>query len=132
MLFDEPLLILLRCALNVFQRDDHLCGVDFFDANKYPTIDFASTSIDEVGESQFIILGDLTMHGVTKAVSIPLDLAGIQEDMYGNIRAGLEGGRRLDRREWGISWNSPLDTGGVMISEKLSLEFEISLIKEQS
>ena len=75
-------------------------------------------------------MGELSMHGVTKPVSIPLDLTGINQDSFGNIRAGLEGGRRIDRKDWGITWNAALDAGGVMVSEKISLEFELSLVKE--
>lgn len=110
-------------------RDSHLRNGDFFDAANYPTIDFVSTSIDEVDSNQFIVVGALTMRGVTRAVSIPLDLTGVHEDSFGNVRAGLEGGRRIDRKQWGISWNANLDAGGVMISDKISLEFELSLLK---
>lgn len=72
-------------------RDSHLHNGDFFDAANYPTIDFVSTSIDEVDSHQFIVVGALTMRGVTRTVSIPLDLTGVHEDSFGNIPAGLEG-----------------------------------------
>lgn len=111
------------------QRDSHLRDNDFFDVRRYPTIEFVSTSIDEVDDNQFIAVGDLTMRGVTRPVSIPLDLTGIHQDAFGNIRAGLEGGRRINRKDWGITWNEALDAGGVMVSEKISLEFELSLVK---
>lgn len=112
------------------QRDEHLRNNDFFDVARYPTIEFVSASIDEVDDNQFIAMGELSMHGVTKPVSIPLDLTGINQDSFGIIRAGLEGGRRIDRKDWGITWNAALDAGGVMVSEKISLEFELSLVKE--
>lgn len=111
------------------QRDEHLHNADFFDTKSYPTIEFISTSIDEVDDNQFIATGELSMRGVTKPISIPLDLTGIHVDTFGNIRAGLEGGRRINRKDWGITWNETLDAGGVMISEKISLEFELSLVK---
>ena len=113
------------------QRDQHLRSADFFDAENYPEIVFRSTGVDEVDESQFIISGDLVIRGITRPVTIPMELLGIDTDHTGGLRAGLEGGRRIDRKDWGVSWNTPLDSGGVLVSDKISLEFELSLIKEQ-
>ncbi|GGH62036.1 YceI family protein [Rothia aerolata] len=113
------------------QRDEHLRNADFFNSKEFPTIEFVSTTIDEVDSGQFIVVGNLTMRGVTKSVSLPLEVTGIGEDSSGQIRAGLEGNRRIDRKEWGISWNEKLDNGGVMVSDKISLEFELSLLKVQ-
>lgn len=113
------------------KRDQHLLSADFFDQEKYPTIEFVSTTIDEVDQDQFIVVGDLTIRGITRPVSIPLDLSGVHVDSFGITRAGLEGGRRIDRREWGMRWNSPLDSGGVMVSDKISLEFELSMTKAE-
>lgn len=112
-------------------RDAHLRGADFFDVEQYPTMEFVSESIDEVDSNQYIVYGDLTIRGITKSVSIPLEITGMGEDSFGNLRAGLEGNRRIDRKEWGIVWNETLDAGGVMISDKISLEFELSLVKNK-
>lgn len=113
------------------QRDEHLRSVDFFDVEKYPEIRFVSTTIDEVEERNFMVVGDLTIKDVTKQVAIPIELLGIQRDPMGNLRAGFEATRRLNRRDFGLHWNMPLDAGGVLVSEKVTLEFEISAIKQE-
>lgn len=113
------------------QRDAHLRSADFFDAQQHPTIEFDSTAVDEVDENQFIVTGELTIRGITRTISVPLELLGVDTDPFGQLRAGLEGSRRIDRKDWGVSWNTPLDSGGVLVSDKISLEFELSLIKEQ-
>ena len=114
------------------QRDEHLRSIDFFDAERYPDIRFISSTIDEVEEGNFMVVGDLTIKEVTKQVAIPIALLGVQRDPMGNLRAGFEATRRLNRRDFGLHWNMPLDTGGVLVSEKVSLEFEISAIKQES
>lgn len=110
-------------------RDTHLRSADFFDVDAYPEIRFVSSAIDEVDEGSYIVTGDLTMRAMTKTVSIPLELIGVESDPDGNVRAGLEGSRRIDRKDWGVTWNTKLDSGGVLVSDKITLEFELSLIK---
>ncbi|KAB1654329.1 YceI family protein [Pseudoclavibacter chungangensis] len=112
------------------QRDEHLRSSDFFDVENHPEMVFESDDLEEIGEQQFIVRGTLSIHGITRALSVPLELTGIETDPFGNVRAGLEGSRRIDRRDWGVEWNTPLDSGGLLVSEKISLEFELSLIKE--
>ena len=112
------------------QRDAHLRSADFFDAQQHPTIEFDSTAVDEVDENQFIVTGELTIRGVTRTISVPLELLCVDTDPFGQLRAGLEGSRRIDRKDWGVSWNTPLDSGGVLVSDKITLEFELSLVKE--
>ncbi|SMX93787.1 YceI family protein [Brevibacterium antiquum] len=110
-------------------RDTHLRSADFFDVDAYPEIRFVSSAIDEVDEGSYIVTGDLTIRAMTKTVSIPLELIGVESDPDGNVRAGLEGSRRIDRKDWGVTWNTKLDSGGVLVSDKITLEFELSLIK---
>lgn len=110
-------------------RDRHLLSEDFFDVVNHPEITFVSTGVDEVGENSFIVTGDLTIRGITKSVAIPLELLGVDKDPTGAVRAGLEGSRRIDRRDWDVRWNTPLDSGGVLVSDRITLEFELSLIK---
>lgn len=112
------------------QRDEHLRSADFFDVETHPEMTFASTRIEEVDEDAYMVTGDLTIRDTTRSVGIPLRLIGIDTDPFGNERAGFEGTRRLDRREWGITWNTPLDSGGLLVSDKIQLEFELSLIKQ--
>src|SRR6478736_5852158 len=111
------------------QRDDHLRSGDFFDAEKWPEIRFESTRIEEVEDNAYMVSGDLTIRDVTKPVTIPIELVGVQTDAQGALRAGFEGSRRINRRDFGLEWNMPLDAGGVLVSEKISLEFEISAVK---
>ena len=112
------------------QRDAHLRSADFFDAQQHPTIEFNSTAVDEVDENQLIVTGELTIRGITRTISVPLELLGVDTDPFGQLRAGLEGSRRIDRKDWGVSWNTPLDSGGVLVSDKITLEFELSLVKD--
>src|SRR5699024_3617740 len=110
-------------------RDEHLRSADFFDVETYPEIRFVSSAIDEVDEGSYIVTGELTIRDMSKTVSIPLELIGVESDPFGNLRAGLEGSRRIDRKDWGVTWNTKLDSGGVLVSDKITLEFELSLIK---
>lgn len=111
-------------------RDNHLRTNDFFDAPTHPYITFVGNNVDQVDENSFIISGDLTIRGVTKPITVPLELTGIQKDQNGDVRAGFEGSRRIDRRDYGLEWNVPLDQGGVLVSERISLEFELSAVKQ--
>lgn len=113
-------------------RDNHLRSGDFFDVETFPEMVFVSTAVDEVEENSFIVTGDLTIRDVTRQISIPLELLGLETDPFGNQRAGFEGSRRIDRKEFGVSWNTPLDSGGVLVGDKVTLEFELSLVKRRS
>jgi polyisoprenoid-binding protein YceI len=111
------------------QRDGHLRTNDFLDIEKFPTITFASTAIKHVGGNDFEVTGDLTVKGITKSVVLPLEYQGAATDPYGNQRIGFEGSVAINRSDYGVSFNAALETGGVLVSEKITLEFEISAIK---
>lgn len=111
-------------------RDQHLRTNDFFDAPTYPNIVFRSTRIDQVDENSFIVNGELTIKDTTREIAVPMEFTGVETDPFGNLRAGFEGSRRIDRRDYGVNWNKALDSGGVLVSERVLLEFEISVIKE--
>ena len=111
-------------------RDDHLRTNDFFDVATYPTASFASTGVTVVDDSTFELAGDLTIKGVTKPVTVTFETTGTATDPYGNLRAGFEGRATINRKDWGISWNAALEAGGVMVSEKIQLEFDISAIRQ--
>jgi polyisoprenoid-binding protein YceI len=111
------------------QRDDHLRSPDFFDVEQWPEITFVSTNIDQIEENDFAVSGDLTIRDVTRQVMVPITLVGVEKDAFGNVRAGFEGSRRINRRDFGLEWNMPLDSGGVLVSERITLEFEISAIR---
>jgi len=111
------------------QRDDHLRTNDFLDAATYPEITFVSTSIRHDGGDDFEVTGDLTIRGVTKSISLPLEFQGSATDPFGNARVGFEGSVVINRKDWGVNWNAALEAGGVLVSEKVTLEFEISAVK---
>jgi polyisoprenoid-binding protein YceI len=111
------------------QRDGHLRSNDFLAMDEYPTITFSSTGVKATGESSFELTGDLTIKGVTKPVTVPFEFEGAATDPFGNLRAGFEGAITVNRKDYGITWNAALETGGVLVSDKIVLEFEVSAIK---
>jgi polyisoprenoid-binding protein YceI len=111
------------------QRDEHLRTNDFLDAQTYPTITFTSTSISHEGGNDFVVTGDLTIKDVTRPISLPLEFQGAAKDPFGNDRIGFEGSVAVNRKDWGVTWNAALETGGVLVGEKVTLEFEISAIR---
>ncbi|MGB8650366.1 MAG: YceI family protein [Mycobacteriales bacterium] len=111
------------------QRDEHLRTNDFFDAPSFPTGTFVSTSVKQTGDDTFEMTGDLTLKDVTHPVTIEWEHTGTARDPYGNLRAGFEGRATLNRKDWGITYNAALETGGVLISEKINLEFDVSAVK---
>ena len=108
-------------------RDGHLSSADFFDVETYPELTFVSTSVARDGD-EWTISGDLTIKGVTKPVSIEFEQTGSAQDPFGNVRVGFEGDVTVNRKDWGLTWNAALETGGVLVSEKVTLEFDISAI----
>ncbi|MDT4923386.1 MAG: hypothetical protein QOG01_1099 [Pseudonocardiales bacterium] len=111
------------------QRDGHLRTNDFLDVEKYPTITFTSTAITHEGGDDFQVTGDLTIKDVTKSIVIPLEFTGAATDPFGNDRIGFEGSLQILRSDFGITYNAALEAGGVLVSDKITLEFEISAIK---
>ena len=111
-------------------RDAHLRGNDFFDMENYPEIRFASTAIEPVGEATYRVTGDLTIKDVTKPVTFDLEFTGAVVDPFGNQRMGLEGSVTVDRKDWGVNFNATMEAGGLLVSEKVLLEFEVSAIKK--
>jgi polyisoprenoid-binding protein YceI len=111
------------------QRDAHLRSNDFLDLATYPEITFGSTSVRRTGGAEFEVTGDLTVKGVTRPVTIPLTFEGAATDPYGNLRVGFEGAVTINRKDWGVTWNAALETGGVLVSDKVTLEFEVSAIR---
>ena len=109
-------------------RDAHLQSPDFFDAATFPKITFASTSIKDAGSEKVVVEGNLTIRDVTKAIAIEFEQSGTATDPYGNARFGFEGAAEINRKDFGLTWNAALETGGVVVSENVKLEFEISAI----
>jgi polyisoprenoid-binding protein YceI len=113
----------------IADRDGHLRSGDFFDAEKFPKMTFRSTGAEQLGGDKYRISGDLTIKDVTRPVAIDLEFQGSATDVYGNERVGFEAGTEILRSDWGLTWNAALETGGVMVSDKVKLNFDISAIK---
>lgn len=110
-------------------RDNHLRTNDFFDAPTFPEITFVSTEIVTHDAEHFGVTGDLTIKGVTKSVTVDFELTGPVQDPWGATRIGLEGSIVVNRTDWGVSFNAALEAGGVLVSEKVTLEFEVAATK---
>jgi polyisoprenoid-binding protein YceI len=110
-------------------RDAHLRSNDFLQMDEFPQITFTTTGIKQTGDGTFDATGDLTVRGATRPVTIPLTYEGTAQDPFGNTRIGFEGSVVVNRKDFGITWNAALETGGVLVSDKVTLEFEVSAIK---
>jgi len=109
-------------------RDGHLQSPDFFDVANFPKLSFVSTSIKDAGAEKVIVEGNLTIKDVTKPISIEFEYTGTATDPYGNARFGFEGSSEINRKDFGLTWNAALETGGLLVSENVKLEFEVSAI----
>ncbi|MBL3804225.1 YceI family protein [Streptomyces sp. BRB081] len=110
-------------------RDGHLKSADFFKTDEFPQMTFRSTKAEALGGDDYRITGDLTILGTTRPLSIDLEFNGAAKDPFGNERVGFEGTASILRSEWGLTWNAALETGGVLVSDKIKLAFDISAIK---
>jgi polyisoprenoid-binding protein YceI len=113
-------------------RDAHLRTADFFDLDEHPKLTFTSTRVERTGDDDYLMVGDLTLNGRTNPVSVEFELTGTSVDPWGNFRAGFEGRSTVNRRDWGLAWNVALDRGGVLVSEKVKLEFDISAVRRSA
>ena len=111
------------------QRDEHLRSNDFLAMDEFPEITFTSTEVRPTGPDSADVVGDLTIRGVTNSVTVPFQFEGAATDPFGNLRVGFEGSTTINRKDYGITWNAALETGGVLVSDKVVLEFEISAVK---
>ena len=112
------------------KRDGHLQGADFFDVAKYPTIEFKGKSLTQVSGNKYVVKGDLTMHGVTKAVALDVKYNGTVKDPWGGTRAGFKVSGEIVRADYGLLYNSTLEAGGVMIGETVAISVNLELIKQ--
>jgi len=111
------------------QRDGHLRSNDFLALEQHPTITFVSTAVEQVDDETYRVTGDLTVRGVTRPVVIDFEYQGAATDPFGNFRIGFEGSVAISRKDFGITWNATLETGGVLVSDKIVLEFEVSAVR---
>jgi polyisoprenoid-binding protein YceI len=111
------------------QRDGHVKGADFLDVEKYPTLTFQSTSVRQDG-SDFVLAGDLTIHGTTRPVEIAVELEGTDADPFGNQRVGFAGSTTISRKDFGLTWNVALESGGILVSDKVKITLDVSAVKQ--
>lgn len=110
-------------------RDGHLKSPDFLDVASFPTLTFTSTDVRPNGDD-FVVTGDLTVHGVTKSVPVEFELVGISQDPFGNTRIGFEGEATINRKDFGLVWNAALETGGVLVSDEVKITLDVEAIKQ--
>jgi polyisoprenoid-binding protein YceI len=110
-------------------RDQHLRSGDFFDAEKHPQITFETKRIEPLGDEEYRIVGDLTIRDVTKEVAFKGEISGPLTDPWGGTRVGIAAEAKVDRRDWGLEWNSALDRGGVLVGNTVKLAFDAELVK---
>jgi len=115
---------------NSEQRDQHLKSADFFDTASFPKITFKATQFKKIDEEEYELTGDLTMKDVTRPVKLKAEFGGVAKDPWGNTKAGFTVTGKINRKDFGLNWNTALETGGVMLSEEVRLHSEIQLIKQ--
>ena len=113
-------------------RDEHLRSADFFDVANHPTITFDSTSVQKVDGEHFKVIGNLTIRGVTKPVTLEVEHFGRQKDPWGGERAGFSAKTAIDRKDFGLTFNIPLEGGGIVVGEKVDITLDVQAVKEAS
>ena len=116
-------------STNNVDRDNHLKSADFFDADNHPKLTFKASSFTKK-DGDYELAGDLTLRGVTKSVKFPVEFSGLMKDPWGNTKAGLNIYGKINRKDWGLNWNSALETGGVLVGEEVKLNIELQLAKQ--
>jgi len=112
------------------QRDAHLKSPDFFDVEKFPTLTFKSTRISKKVDGELAVAGDLTVHGVTRPVVFEVEgPSAPTKDPWGNTRLGLSASTRINRKDFGLTWNSTLETGGILVGDEVTISLDVQFIK---
>jgi polyisoprenoid-binding protein YceI len=114
----------------VAQRDAHLKSADFFDVEQYPEVIFTARRVEPTGSGRLALIGDLTIHGVTRNVRFDVEQHGETKDPWGNQRAAFTATTAIDRKDFGLTWNQALETGGVMVGDRVDIEIEIEAVKQ--
>jgi polyisoprenoid-binding protein YceI len=112
------------------QRDAHLKSADFFDVEKFPTLTFQSTRVTRTGEGELAVTGDLTIHGVTREVTFAVEgPSAPAKDPWGNIRIGLSATTKISRKDYGLTWNAALETGGILVGDDVAITLDVQCVK---
>ncbi|NOX87844.1 MAG: polyisoprenoid-binding protein [Calditrichaeota bacterium] len=112
------------------KRDNHLRSADFFDTENFKTITFKTDGVEKRGDN-YVAVGNLTMHGVTKKIEIPFTVTGKIVDPWGNVRIGIEGSASLNRKDFGINWSKSMDNGGLVVSDKVKININLEAIQQK-
>jgi polyisoprenoid-binding protein YceI len=112
------------------QRDEHLKNADFFEVESHPNLVFKSTKVEKLDSENFSLYGDLTIKDITKPVKLAVEFNGIAKDPWGNIKAGFTVNGKINRKEFGITYNAVMETGGVMLGEEVKINGDIQLVKQ--
>ncbi|MBS1640871.1 MAG: YceI family protein [Bacteroidetes bacterium] len=115
---------------NNTQRDEHLKGDDFFASEKFPTLKFTSTEFKKVSDDDYTLTGNLTIKNVTKPVTLKVEFLGLAKDPWGQTKAGFEATGKINRTDFGLTWNAALEAGGVLVSEDIKLNFNVQFVKQ--
>lgn len=111
------------------QRDTHLRSAEFFDAEVHPQMTFKATKMEKLSDENYKMHGDLSIKGVTKPVALDVEFGGIGKDPWGNTKAGFTVNGKIKRSDFGLTWNAPLETGGVLVSDEVRINSEVQLVK---
>ncbi len=112
------------------QRDAHLKSADFFDVEKYPTLSFKSTGVKRLGDEELAVEGDLTIHGVTRKVTFSVEgPTSPAKDPWGNTRVGVSATTKINRKDFGLTWNAALETGGILVGDEVTITLDVQFIK---
>lgn len=114
---------------NNTDRDNHLKSADFFDAENHPKLTFKSSSLTKSGD-EYQLTGELSLHGITKTVKLDAEVSGLLKDPWGNTKVAMNISGKINRKDWGLNWNSALETGGVLVGEDVKLNIELQLLKQ--
>lgn len=112
------------------QRDGHLMGTDFFDAENHPMISFVASGMKKKSDDEFELNGDLTIRGVTKPIALNVEYSGLAKDPWGQIKAGFVIEGKINRKDFGLVWNAPTETGGLLVSDEVKIHSEIQMVKQ--
>jgi polyisoprenoid-binding protein YceI len=114
------------------QRDAHLRSADFFDVANHPTITFRSTTVERISKNRYDLTGDLTIRGETRPVTLDAEFLGVAQNLQGGRSAGFTARTRISRRDWGLTWNVGLETGGWLVSDEIGIEVDLELLSAAS
>jgi len=117
-------------STNNEDRDTHLKSPDFFEVEQYPEIKFVSTSLTKVDDDEYELVGNITIKGVTKEITLETEFGGFMKDPYGNEKAGFSINGKLNRKDFGLNWNAALEAGGVMVGNEIKINAEVQFVKQ--